>query len=218
MMNNSEGYCWLQGIEAAYGGLTSNQDSVYLTFDSKWNWIFVGSAAYGHDIWAWAFCQPWSSLHGTGGAYYGYSFGPGKSDVIPTYADSICSLGGVQGALLPYAGYGSVWAGIDIDYEDFTRRATSTIPTASAVGQCAVLAPTNSISPNFVISHTNVGTQTTFLGSSTQMMCTLNALGVGPNSYEPYMAYLYLDSSNNYWFYTGSGGSDSSATVQCISL
>jgi hypothetical protein len=211
MMNNANGYCWLSGIEASNGGLTSNSDYVYLTFDSKWNWTFSGSVTGTHRITAFALCQPWSSLRssGSGSAYYAMSSGFGGIYHIPDPTDSYCSLAGLQGNL------------IEQDNSAACGLIGGTTPAVwghgvNVFGQCAVLG-SSSQRPPATVAVEQGPSQMVYLGNSNNVMCTIYDFDPFSDPTEPYVAYLWLDTGNNYYLYTG-GGIGGKVGVTCIAI
>jgi hypothetical protein len=185
LMNNSQGYCWLAGVD---GAMDQTSDTVNLTFDANWNWVFTGSVASGESLSAEAMCEPWGSLTNGAGAnaYFGFRIGNGGVYNISPPPESLCGIEGVGGILTPTAGVDVNGAGNMVD---------NSRPNPSTLwGQCAHLGPNQT--PTFHGATASAG-QTISLGSATTQMCVLTII-VADGGDNPLVGYMYIDSSNNY--------------------
>jgi hypothetical protein len=200
MMNNSQGYCWLAGVEAT--GFQSTSDYVNLTFTSNFTWEITGSFVDG-TAFVQAFCQPWSTLtpRTSGQAYYGVELtdpGGEVSTNINPPPESLCGIEGIGG---DWEGETTPTGHPDVEVTSSGQMEANSFNWVREWGQCAHFGSGGAPRASSTSAQNN---QSVGLGSSTTQMCVLSEIIQNAADTE-LEAYLYIDLNNNYDLYAGTG-------------
>jgi hypothetical protein len=214
-MPNAQQYCWL----GAFSSLFANTaDSVQLTFDANYNWIFTSA---GPDFMAaTAFCLPLSAVSNQGGnEFFGQVVRSPplyNNFQIPAQPGSFCSIAGVGGALAR----GN--SGLEVSPAGYMFNYGTVGGPSTVFGNCVQFFGSSSPPPvTYYESWTTDFNNGTYMGSATNEMCGLysvDQVGTPPNRNQPLLYQIEIDDDNNYWLRAVFTGVSTRVFAACIPI